>query len=118
LQLKKTSKKVGSLKDKDGTTPMDIEDDDREQVEALARKFEEKYVSSHLTTVFLCYLIGQFCNQGAPTKQKKRKNKRSEDYVDLGAGYDDNDSFIDNTEVVSFFLLKCSSEINLESLSV
>lgn len=39
--------------------------------------------------------------QGGPEKTKKKKTKRKEDYVDLGAGYDDNDSFIDNTEVVS-----------------
>lgn len=26
--------------------------------------------------------------------------KRHDDYVDLGAGYDENDSFIDNTDAV------------------
>lgn len=29
-----------------------------------------------------------------------RKRHKYEDYVDLGAGYDENDSFIDNTDAV------------------
>jgi len=36
--------------------------------------------------------------QGTSTMGKKRH--KYEDYVDLGAGYDENDSFIDNTDAV------------------
>ena len=36
--------------------------------------------------------------------KKKRKNKDFlEDLVDLGDGYDENDTFIDNSEAVSIF---------------
>lgn len=34
-----------------------------------------------------------------------RKRHKYDDYVDLGAGYDENDSFIDNTDVVYTLLL-------------
>lgn len=30
-----------------------------------------------------------------------KKRHKYDDYVDLGAGYDENDSFIDNTDAVS-----------------
>jgi hypothetical protein len=43
FQLKKASKKT---KDKDAAGLMDIDDEERDQMEALAKKFEEKYVSS------------------------------------------------------------------------
>lgn len=36
--------------------------------------------------------------QGTSTTGKKRR--KYDDYVDLGAGYDENDSFIDNTDAV------------------
>lgn len=29
-----------------------------------------------------------------------KKRRKYDDYVDLGAGYDENDSFIDNTDAV------------------
>jgi len=32
---------------------------------------------------------------------KKKKSRKYDDYVDLGAGYDENDPFIDNTDAVS-----------------
>ncbi len=31
---------------------------------------------------------------------KKKKSKKYDDYVDLGAGYDETDPFIDNTDAV------------------
>lgn len=36
--------------------------------------------------------------QGTSTMGRKRH--KYDDYVDLGAGYDENDSFIDNTDAV------------------
>lgn len=42
MQLKKASKKI---KDKDASGLMDVDDEERDQMEALAKKFEEKYVS-------------------------------------------------------------------------
>ncbi|XP_065110321.1 ubinuclein-1 isoform X1 [Paramisgurnus dabryanus] len=52
-----------------------VEDRERDELEALARKFEEKY--------------GEAC---------KKKKDRFQDLVDIGFGYDENDSFIDNSE--------------------
>lgn len=41
------------------------------------------------------------------------KKGKSKSYAELGAGYDENDPFIDNTEAVSFnmifFLVQCTS---------
>ncbi|XP_075946411.1 ubinuclein-2a isoform X1 [Anarhichas minor] len=54
-------------------------DDERErlQVEALAKKFDNKYGN---------------------TEEKKKKKDRMQDLIDIGFGYDDTDPFIDNTE--------------------
>ena len=55
--------------------------DDEDQLQALAKKFEEKY-------------------GGATEKIKKKKKARKlDDYADLGYGYDSDDPFIDNSEV-------------------
>nr|XP_033819732.1 ubinuclein-1 isoform X2 [Geotrypetes seraphini] len=51
---------------------------ERQQMEAIAKKFEEKY----------------FSNQAS----KKRRKDRIQDLIDMGYGYDENDSFIDNSE--------------------
>ncbi|KAG8232247.1 hypothetical protein J437_LFUL011800, partial [Ladona fulva] len=51
-------------------------DDDEEKLKEIARSFEERY---------------------GPTIAKK-KNKKREDYLDIGAGYDETDPFIDNTD--------------------
>ncbi|XP_059480133.1 uncharacterized protein LOC132199443 isoform X2 [Neocloeon triangulifer] len=77
---KRASKKIASLKDGKNSNLMDVDDDERLQMEAMARKFEEKY-------------------GGTGKPKKRKKEKQNEEYRDLGAGYDDNDSFIDNTEV-------------------
>ncbi|KAA0722560.1 Ubinuclein-1 HIRA-binding protein [Triplophysa tibetana] len=55
-----------------------VEDRQRNELEALARKFEGKY--------------GGSC---------KKKKDRVQDLVDIGFGYDESDSFIDNSEAVS-----------------
>ncbi|XP_065345354.1 nucleolar and coiled-body phosphoprotein 1 [Cloeon dipterum] len=77
---KKATKKLATLKDGKESF-MDIDDEERNQMEAMARKFEEKYGGS------------------GTNKKKRKKENHNEEYRDLGAGYDDNDSFIDNTEV-------------------
>uniref|UniRef100_A0A8C9R3Q3 Ubinuclein-2-like n=1 Tax=Scleropages formosus TaxID=113540 RepID=A0A8C9R3Q3_SCLFO len=60
----------------DPTDPLANEEQERQEAEALARKFERKY--------------------GNPGK-KKRKD-RVQDLIDIGFGYDESDSFIDNSE--------------------
>lgn len=70
--------KVKSLhpgdKKKDISDPFNDEEKERHKVEALARKFEEKYGG------------------------KKRRKDRIQDLIDMGYGYDESDSFIDNSE--------------------
>ncbi|XP_053936086.1 ubinuclein-1 isoform X5 [Cuculus canorus] len=61
-------------KKKDLADPFNDDEKERHKVEALARKFEEKYGS------------------------KRRRKDRVQDLVDMGYGYDESDSFIDNSE--------------------
>ncbi|XP_071671492.1 ubinuclein-1 isoform X7 [Patagioenas fasciata] len=61
-------------KKKDPTDPFNDDEKERHKVEALARKFEEKYGG------------------------KRRRKDRIQDLVDMGYGYDESDSFIDNSE--------------------
>nr|XP_056722463.1 ubinuclein-1 [Euleptes europaea] len=61
-------------KKKDPSDPFNDEERERHRVEALARKFEEKYGG------------------------KKRRKDRIQDLIDMGYGYDESDSFIDNSE--------------------
>ncbi|XP_038639400.1 ubinuclein-2-like isoform X2 [Scyliorhinus canicula] len=56
--------------------PFNHEEKERKEVEALAKKLEEKY--------------GQ--------KNHKRRKDRMQDLIDMGYGYDDTDPFIDNSE--------------------
>ncbi|XP_072945743.1 uncharacterized protein [Epargyreus clarus] len=60
-----------------GKTGLDPFSDNDDDVEMVARKFEQKY-------------------GGKSTYGRKGRSKR-EDFADIGAGYDENDSFIDNT---------------------
>ncbi|RXN15460.1 ubinuclein-2-like isoform X1 [Labeo rohita] len=60
----------------DPSDPFADEDKERQEVEALARKFESKYG----TTV------------------KKKRRDRMQDLIDIGYGYDETDPFIDNSE--------------------
>merc|ERR1712150_330021 len=55
--------------------------DDEEQIKALANKFEAKYGSA------------------AQRIKKKKKDRKVDDYADLGYGYDTDDSFIDDSEL-------------------
>ncbi|XP_072127856.1 ubinuclein-2-like isoform X1 [Mobula birostris] len=56
--------------------PFNDEEKERKEVEAIAKKLEEKY--------------GQ--------KNHKRRKDRMQDLIDMGYGYDDTDPFIDNSE--------------------
>ncbi|NXI49026.1 UBN1 protein, partial [Chloroceryle aenea] len=72
--LKSYQLKVKGDKKKDTADPFNDEEKERHKVEALARKFEEKYGG------------------------KRRRKDRIEDLIDMGYGYDESDSFIDNSE--------------------
>ncbi|XP_068764553.1 ubinuclein-1 isoform X5 [Struthio camelus] len=61
-------------KRKEPADPFNDEEKERHKVEALARKFEEKYGG------------------------KRRRKDRIQDLIDMGYGYDESDSFIDNSE--------------------
>ncbi|KFP07941.1 Ubinuclein-1 [Calypte anna] len=61
-------------KKKDPSDPFNDDEKERHKVEALARKFEEKYGG------------------------KRRRKDRIQDLMDMGYGYDESDSFIDNSE--------------------
>ncbi|KAG9277368.1 ubinuclein-2-like isoform X1 [Astyanax mexicanus] len=77
IQSLQTKKEVPSaVPPHDPTNPFDDDARERREVEALAKKFESKY--------------GTACS-------KKRKD-RVQDLIDIGFGYDENDSFIDNSE--------------------
>ncbi|XP_023647649.2 ubinuclein-2a isoform X2 [Paramormyrops kingsleyae] len=60
----------------DPSDPFGDDERERQEVEALAKKFESKYG-----------------NQG-----KKKRKDRMQDLIDIGFGYDESDPFIDNSE--------------------
>ncbi|KAL4657951.1 ubinuclein-2-like [Arapaima gigas] len=60
----------------DPSDPLADEEQERREAEALARKFESKYGNSG----------------------KKKRKDRIVDLIDIGFGYDESDSFIDNSE--------------------
>ncbi|XP_012261586.2 ubinuclein-1 isoform X2 [Athalia rosae] len=72
---KKENKKGDENNVVNGLDPHDDDDDDK--FREMAKRFEAKY--------------------GTGTAGRKKHNKY-DDYVDLGAGYDETDSFIDNTD--------------------
>jgi len=75
-----SQKKDAGTPHQNGSTPAGLDpfaSDDEDQLRNIAKKFEEKY--------------------GGPVG-KKKKSKKYDDYVDLGAGYDETDPFIDNTD--------------------
>lgn len=72
--------------------PFDENDDD---VKRIARQFEEKYVSKQKNPNRI-YFKNFTIPQGMQ-KPARRKGKK-DDYADIGAGYDESDSFIDNTD--------------------
>jgi len=55
--------------------------DDEEKIKALAKKFEDRYGSA------------------SQCIKKKKKDRKVDDYADLGYGYDTDDSFIDDSEL-------------------
>uniref|UniRef100_A0A3Q0RLM1 Ubinuclein 2a n=1 Tax=Amphilophus citrinellus TaxID=61819 RepID=A0A3Q0RLM1_AMPCI len=74
LQAKNNVSRMTSAHNPDG--PFNDEERERLQVEALAKKFENKYG-----------------NAG-----KKKRKDRMQDLIDIGFGYDETDPFIDNSE--------------------
>uniref|UniRef100_A0A673WF96 Hpc2-related domain-containing protein n=1 Tax=Salmo trutta TaxID=8032 RepID=A0A673WF96_SALTR len=64
-----------SVSDKDVPNTIEQENREKDQLEAIARRFEDKYGCGN-----------------------KRKKDRIQDLVDIGYGYDNEDSFIDNSE--------------------
>ncbi|XP_018414075.1 PREDICTED: ubinuclein-1, partial [Nanorana parkeri] len=72
--LQGNSKKSPPAENKKLFSPFDEEEAERKEVEKLAKKFEEKY------------------------SNKKKRKDRVQDLIDMGYGYDDSDSFIDNSE--------------------
>ncbi|XP_016420261.1 ubinuclein-1-like isoform X2 [Sinocyclocheilus rhinocerous] len=74
LQVRKVPQGLTSALDP--SDPFADEDKERQEVEALARKFESKYGST----------------------VKKKRRDRMQDLIDIGYGYDDTDPFIDNSE--------------------
>ncbi|XP_039305216.1 ubinuclein-2 isoform X2 [Solenopsis invicta] len=74
-EKKRTKEQKG--RDENATNGLDpFDDDDEDKLRDMAKRFEAKY--------------------GTSTMGKKRH--KYDGYVDLGAGYDENDSFIDNTD--------------------
>ncbi|XP_011139998.1 ubinuclein-1 isoform X2 [Harpegnathos saltator] len=71
---RRKDEKRGDENATNGLDPFD-DDDDEDKLRDMAKRFEAKYGTS----------IG-------------KKRHKYDDYVDLGAGYDENDSFIDNTD--------------------
>ncbi|XP_016347300.1 ubinuclein-1 isoform X3 [Sinocyclocheilus anshuiensis] len=61
-----------------------VEDKERDELEALAKKFDAKYGGAG-----------------------KRKKDRLQDLVDMGFGYDESDSFIDNSEAYDELVPAC-----------
>lgn len=82
--VKKEKKSHGSIPAIDPNDPFGDEDD-QDEVAAIARKFEEKY----------------------GPKPKKKLKCLEDDYYDLGEGYDENDPFIDNTEAYDEVVPSC-----------
>ncbi|XP_034276398.1 ubinuclein-1 isoform X2 [Pantherophis guttatus] len=70
----KTKSSSAGEKKKDFADPFNDEEKEKHKAEALTRKFEEKYGG------------------------KKRRKDRFQDLIDMGQGYDESDSFIDNSE--------------------
>lgn len=71
----------------------------------LAKEMEEKYVSHGLLCAIspLQLIIPFF--QGSGSAYSKCNKRGTVDEFDKGVGYDENDSFIDNTDAVTLWLL-------------
>ncbi|KAL3265807.1 hypothetical protein HHI36_010005 [Cryptolaemus montrouzieri] len=74
------AKKRGSTKNTENGNMLDMYgDDDDKDVRRIAMQMEEKY------------------GKGVAVSKKRRRG-RKDDYADIGMGYDESDSFIDNTD--------------------
>lgn len=80
-------------------------DEDDDDVARLAREMEEKYVSRGLLWLSPCLLPFSVHFQGSGSAYSKCNKRGTVDEFDKGVGYDENDSFIDNTDAVSVWLL-------------
>ncbi|XP_073698903.1 ubinuclein-1 isoform X2 [Garra rufa] len=78
------SAKETTEKKKPQTLDVVVEDKERDELEALAKKFEAKYAVAG-----------------------NRKKDRIQDLVDMGFGYDESDSFIDNSEAYDELVPAC-----------
>lgn len=108
--------------------------EDEEALKKIALQYEEKYVSYSfvicniltmsfwwfwfhdvILTIALTYLP-IVASDEVSILQGGGSNMRYQTYTELGAGYDENDSFIDNTEAVSWAhyisCLYCSAFLN------
>lgn len=77
-ELVKTEERKKREKIENGkTSGLDPFSDNNDDVERIARKFEQKY--------------------GGKSTYGRKGDSKQDDFADIGAGYDENDSFIDNT---------------------
>ncbi|XP_073504660.1 ubinuclein-1 isoform X2 [Phyllobates terribilis] len=133
--LQRNEKKPAEKTQKKPLDPFNDEDAQRKEVEALSKKFEERYVS---VGRFSCVVAGMFCGRSEALSlshcfvggllicrplcvsvlcggchccirpphcplmylqgKQKRRRDRAQDLIDMGYGYDESDSFIDNSE--------------------
>lgn len=87
-------KKAKMLKTKTTNGSSDPFADNDDDVARIAKELEAKYGNSYA----------------------RGRGRRKKDEVDIGMGYDENDSFIDNTEAVSSFLDTCRPVLQLGSI--
>lgn len=62
----------------------------------LCHKLNIKIQSIYLSTKLLLF-------QGGKSTYGRKGKTKQDDFADIGAGYDENDSFIDNTDGVCFY---------------